>query len=174
MNYFSKIKPVTYTLAIALLPLLSHAQAVSDSLLTNFYNKTIIAYFSDTTTISAQSAFTQVLLKADIDTAKLVKSVGKNRFKYIDGRPSIHNFLPKPYSKNNGRTLYSINHRILGQDTIDVNIEGYTIQDADKKDVLLHKWIHGVSHYIPDGRFIYSKEDSHWMFISGEELSNEQ
>ena len=156
------------------LPAFSFAQHFSDSLLTAFYNKTLLYYFADTTTNKDQVKFGCILIKSSIDTANLVKQVGKNKFRFMDKKSDLHEFLSQPFQKNNGRTFYWINHKSPARDTVDVNVEGYTIDRFDQRQLSFHAWKHGAMGYIPDGRFIYQKEANEWMFLSGEEISSEK
>ncbi len=158
--------------SLCLLPFFSFAQ-LNDSLMINFYNKTLIYYFSDTTTNKDMLKYGSILVKADIDTGALVKSVGKNRFKFCTDQSEVKNILSLPYQKNQGRTVYVMSDKTIGLDSLDVNIDGYTIIEAGENAITLRKWARGET-YIPDMRFMYDKNAAAWMFISGEEISNQK
>ena len=80
----------------------------------------------------------------------------------------------KPFKINNGRNIYWVNHKIIQQDTIDINIGGWTIESVTKKTMSLGAWCGGTMGYIPDGRFIFDKEKKTWTFVSGKEIINQK
>jgi hypothetical protein len=161
------------TILIIILPTISFGQDINDSLLTTFYNNTIALYFSDTS-FSNKTKFDRILLQTDFDTTKLIKYSGLNKFKYFDSKTNKHSVLDKPFKKNNGRNIYCVNHKIIQQDTIDINIGGWTIESVTKKTMSLGAWCGGTMGYIPDGRFIFDKEKKTWTFVSGQEIINQK
>ena len=119
------------TILIIILPTVSLGQDINDSLLTTFYNKTIALYFSDTS-FSNKTKLDRILLQTDFDTTGLIKYSGLNKFKYFDSKTNKHSVLDKPFKINNGRNIYWVNHKIIQQDTIDINIGGWTIESVTK------------------------------------------
>lgn len=158
---------------IIILPTFSFGQDINDSLLTTFYNKTIALYFSDTS-FSNKTKFDRILLQTDFDTTGLIKYSGLNKFKYFDSKTNIHSVLNKPFKINNGRNIYWVNHKIIQQDTIDINIGGWTIKSVRKKAIFLGGGCGGTMGYIPDGRFIFDKGKKTWTFVSGQEIINQK
>ena len=142
---------------IFLFPTILFGQVINDSLLAAFYNKTLTYYFSDTTVNKDQLKFGCILLETDIDTNRLVKSVGTNKFKYFNSRTSFRDVLVLPLKENNDRSSYRIYHSTLGEDTVDVNISGMTIGAGEEEDALTFgMWCGGTMGYIPTTRFIYN------------------
>ncbi|WP_373520254.1 hypothetical protein, partial [Aquiflexum sp.] len=82
--------------------------------------------------------------------------------------------LTKPFKKNQVESIYWITHNIISQDTIDVNIGGWTIGKVNKKTISLGLWCGGTMGYIQEGRFIYYKNTNHWEFISGDKIITEK
>lgn len=158
---------------IIMLPTVSFGQDNNDSLLTTFYNKTIALYFSDTS-FSNKTKFDHILLQTDFDTIGLIKNLGFNKFKYFDSKTNKHSVLDKPFKINNGRNIYWVNHKTIAQDTIDINIGGWTIESVTKKTMYLGAWCGGTRDYIPNGRFIFDKEKKTWTFVSGQEIFNQK
>ncbi len=161
------------TILIIILPTVSFGQDITDSLLTTFYNKTIVSYFSDTA-FSNNVKFDRILVQTDFDITGLIKYSGLNKFKYFTSKTNKHSVLAKPFKINKGRAIYWINHKFIQQDTIDINIGGWTIESVTKKRMHLGAWCGGTMGYIPDGRFIFDKEKKTWTFISGQEIINQK
>lgn len=157
---------------IIILPTVSFGQDINDSLLTTFYNKTITLYFSDTSS-NHKIKFDNILLQTDFDTLGLIKNSGLHKFKYFDSKTNKHSVLDRPFKINNGRHIYWVDHKIIQQDTIDINIGGWTIESVTKKRMSMSAWCGGPMGYIPDARFIFDKEKKTWKFISGEEIINQ-
>jgi hypothetical protein len=161
------------TILIIILPKVSFGQDINDSLITTFYNKTIALYFSETS-FSNKTKFERILLLTDFDTIGLIKYSDLNKFKYFDSKTNKHSVLDHPFKINNGRNIYWVNHKILEQDTIDINIGGWTIENVTKKTMSLSAWCGGTMGYIPDGRFIFEKEKKTWTFVSRQEIINQK
>ncbi len=155
-----------------LLPIISFGQNINDSLLSTFYNKTISLYFADSTFNNHHSEFETILIQTDFDTSRLVKYLDKNKFTYFDSNTDKHSILEKPFKKNNGRNIYCINHNVLHNDTIDVNIGGWTLSNVTKKTMSLGAWCGGTMGYIPNGRFIFDNFSKYWIFVSRQEIIN--
>jgi hypothetical protein len=155
---------------LLLLPTISFGQNLNDSLLVTFYNKTLTYYFSDSITHPDQKKFGCLLVKTDFQTTRLLKSRGSNKFKYFNDSTQKNRVLVWPYRRNNGRSIYWINHKFLGIDTLDVNIGGWTLEKAKRRNLYFAAWDGGTMGYIPDGRFIYDKTIRSWLFTSNEEI----
>ena len=156
-----------------MLPTVSFGQDNQDSLLATFYNKTIALYFSDTS-FSNKTKFDRILLQTDFETIGLIKNLRFNKFKYFDSKTNKHSVLDKPFKINNGRNIYWVDHKIIAQDTIDINIGGWTIESVTKKTMYLGALDGGTMGYIPDGRFIFDKEKKTWTFVSRQEIINQK
>ncbi len=154
-------------------PAISIGQTISDSLLGTFYNKTLVLYFPDTTVHKDQVKFGCIILQSDLDTSKLIKHSGLNKFKFINSNTNKKSILDKPLEKNKDRNIYWINQN-AGTDTIDINIGGWTIEQVDKHNFLLGAWCGGIMGYIPNARFVYNKIINSWTFISGQEIRDEE
>jgi hypothetical protein len=165
-----QMKFVSSIILFGLLPLSLLSQHLTDSLLTSFYNTTLIYYFSDTTTNKDQEKFGYIFVETSHDTSKLVKSAGTNRFRFLDKKINIQQLLDTPLVNNGGRVVYRINHTAIAKDTIDITINAFTIT-VNQNKVSLKQLKHGTFAYVPDGRFIHNRESDRWDFISGEEIS---
>lgn len=152
------------------LPIISFGQMVSDSLLATFYNKTLSSFFSDSITTNDQLRFGNVLIKTDFETNFLITTIGKNNLKYFNDNTPEYSILNKPHKKNKGRSIYWINHKMIGTDTIDISIGGWTVEKFEHRHLYLAAWCGGDMGYVPDGRFIFDKEKSIWRFQSYLEL----
>lgn len=159
----------TLTLLIVLFPTFLSAQNINDSLLTTFYNKTIAHYFSETS-LGDRTKFDYILLRTNFDTTGLIKYSGLNKFKYFDSLTAIHSMLDKPFKSNNGRSIYWVDHKIIQQDTVDINIGGWTIENVSRKRITIGAWCGGAMGYIPKGRFIFDKAKNTWTFVSGQAI----
>ena len=161
-------------LLLFILPAISFGQNLNDSLLVVFYNITLTDYFSDSFPHPDQKKFGCLLIKTDFQTTKLIKSRGPNKFKYVNDYTHQNKVLVWPYRRNIGRSLYWINHKIIGADTLDVNIGGWTIEKVSRKKINLAAWCGGTMGYIPDGRFIYDKYSDKWTFTTSIEIIEEK
>ena len=159
---------------IILLPTIAVGQDLNDSLLTTFYNLTLNSYFSDTAVHEDQEKFGSILIQTDLDTSKLVKNIGANSFLFYSSKTPEQQMLSKPYKNHKDRSIYRIEHKSYGQDTIDVNIGGWTIGDVNKKHISLGRWCGGTMGYIPDGRFAYSIQKGTWIFITGQKIMEQK
>ena len=155
-----------------LFPSISFGQTVNDSLLSTFYNKTLISYFSDTAYTKNQSEFNNILIQTEFDTIQLIKYYNKNKLTYFNSKTNIRSIIEKPYKKNNGRNIYWISHKLLQKDTVDINISGWTIIKITKKTMGLGAWCGGTMGYIPEGRFIFNSETKTWTFFCRKEIIN--
>ncbi|MEI6815009.1 MAG: hypothetical protein WCL14_00255 [Bacteroidota bacterium] len=149
-------------------------QPINDSLMTTFFNKTLVEYFSDTVPKIDQIKYGCLLLQTDWDTTKLLKSVGVNHFKYFEIFNQVGNFLVKPIKKNKGRLIYHISFGYYARDTLDINIyysiiEGFIKQLIDSGDIR-----DGKLGYIPTARFIYDNEKGIWIYHSFQESLNKR
>jgi hypothetical protein len=170
MGNYKTMKTRQLIIFLFFLPTISFGQNLSDSLLATFYNKTLSYYFSDSTTYHDQKIFGCILLKTEFDSSKLTKFIGPNRLSYFNSNSSEHSVLDKPLKKNKGRNIYWINHKLIGIDTVDINIGGWTIEEASRKKLYLAAWCGGTMGYIPDGRFIYDKPSDKWTFTTSREI----
>jgi len=157
-----------------LLPTISFGQSINDSLLSTFYNKTISLYFADSSINNHHPEFENILLQTDFDKARLIKYLDKNKFTYFDSNTDKHSILEKPFKKNNGRNIYWVNHKVLHNDTVDINIGGWTLNNVTKKTMSLGAWCGGTMGYIPDGRFIFDNVSNYWVFVSRQEIINQK
>jgi hypothetical protein len=156
------------------IPTISFGQTLSDSLLCTFYNKILTLYFPDTTIHKDQAKFGCILLQTDLDTSKLIKNSGTNKFKFFSSKTKTQSVLERPLRKNRERSIYRITQKIIGFDTIDIKIGGWTITHVDKHNLTLGAWCGGRMGDIPDARFIYNKTINSWTFISLQELFDEE
>lgn len=156
-------------MALLFLPFLAQGQQVSDSLLTSFYNTTLLYYFSDMATTTKQEQFGSLIIESPVNN--LLQQAGENRFRYIHSHAELRPLLAAPVKQHQGRTFYTIHHTVATPDTIDILIDGYTIDRVRRKRVEAHPW--SAVHIVPEGRFIYDRKSSTWLFYSGEEISSE-
>ena len=127
-------------------------------------------YFSDSITYPDQKKFGCLLVMTDFQTTRLIKSRGPNKFKYFKDNKKTNRVLAWPYSRNDGRSIFLINHRINGTDTIDVNIGYWKIEEAKRNWLVFNVLDVSGIDYIPDGRFIIDKTTGGWLFITHEEM----
>ena len=154
------------------LPILSFGQIVNDSLLATFYNITLSSFFPDSITTKDQLRFGNILIKTDFETKYLITTIGQNNLKYFSDKTPEYSVLTKPHKKNKGRSIYWIKHQLIGSDTIDINIGGWTIEKFEHRHLYLEAWCGGDMGYIPDGRFIFDDKNNKWIFQSYLELRN--
>ena len=152
------------------LPTALLGQALNDSLMSTFYNKTISHYFADTSIVKRNTKFENILLQTDFESSQLLKNFNKNKFTYFTSKIDLRSFLKKPFKKNNGRTIYRISHTVLDKDTIDVNISGSELSNVTRKALTINIWCSGDMGYIPAGRFIFDQLSESWTFRSSEEI----
>jgi hypothetical protein len=157
-----------------ILPIISFGQNLNDSILMSFYNKTLTYYFSDSITLPDQKKFGCLLVKIDIETSSLIKNRGPNKFLYFNDSTEKNKILSWPYRRNNGRSIYRINHKLIGRDTVDIIIGGWTIEEASRKKLFLGVWCGGTLGYIPEGRFIYNKASDKWIFTTSGEIMEQE
>ena len=158
---------MTYKFLIILsfaFPTISLGQNLSDSLFATFYNKTLTYYYSDTTTYEDQIKFGCILYQTDFDTTKLLRTVGRNTFKFFTSKTNKHSLLNKPLKNNIDRRIYWIKHQTFGQDTVDITIGAWTITHVDKKHLSINVWCGGTMGYLPNARFIFNKLTNAWLF----------
>lgn len=152
---------------------ISYGRDPADSLLATFYDKTISYYFSDSN-YTREKKFNQVLLRTDFDTTLLPEKIGSVRFRYFSSKTNERVVLAKPLKRNKGRSIYSVGHTIIHPDTIDININGETVEQASKRLLVLAVWCGGTMGYIPDGRFVFDKASKSWNFINGREIMHQK
>jgi hypothetical protein len=148
-------------------------QQLSDSLLTTFYNKTLSDYFEDTTNNQKQIKFGCILVRTNFDTINLVKKVGVHKLKCFHYHTSVLSLINRPLKKNIGRNVYGVSHEVLGQDTVEVNIGGSTIEFISRNKVFMGIWCGGTMGHIPTGRFVFDKATNNWVFNSGKKIQDE-
>ena len=170
MGNYKEMKIRLLIVFMIILPTISFGQNLNDSLLATFYNKTLTYYFSDSITHPDQKKFGCLLIKTDFQTTRLIKSRGPNKFKYFNDSTQENKVIVWPYRRNNGRSIYWINHKLFGTDTLDVNIGGWTLERAKRKMLYFAAWDGGTMGYIPDGRFIFDKTSGSWLFTTYEEI----
>ena len=151
-------------------PRISWGLGPSDSLLATFYNQTLTSYFSDTTRHKDQSKYGSILMQTDLDTSKLVKTIGKFKLQFYRSTTSEYEVLQEPYENNQGRSIYVISHQSLGKDTIDINIGGWTLEKINKSEIELALWCGGTMGYLPAARFIYNSENESWTYFGFHKL----
>lgn len=156
----------TKCIAILLLlfPKLLIGQVVNDSILGTLYNQTMSIYFSKETENNMSDFW---IVQTEFDKSKLVKNLKSKDITYIDAKTDKHRILEKPYSKNKGARIYRIEHKIINQDTIDVNIVYWTIVKASKKELSIAASCGGTMGYIPTARFIRNTNGI-WRHISSD------
>ena len=152
------------------LPTISFGQHLNDSLLATFYNKTLSYYFSDSTNNYDQNVFSSILLKTEFDSSKLVKYIGPKKLTYFNSNSSEYSVLDRPLKKNKGRRIFSITHKFFGQDTVDIDIGGWILEEVSRKKLNLAAWCGGTIGYIPTGRFVYNRTSGNWLFITSKEI----
>jgi len=157
-------------LLLNVLPILSFGQIVNDSLLATFYNKTLSSFFADSIATKDQLRFGNVLIKTEFDKNYLITTIGQNNLKYFNDDTPEYSVLSKPRKKNKGRSIYWIKHQIIGIDTIDINIGGWTVEKFKHRHLYLAAWCGGDMGYIPDGRFIFDQKNNRWIFQSYHEF----
>lgn len=147
--------------------------AIPQDSLQYFYNKTIMNTLNDSLRQKQFEKYGFILIQTDFDTTLLVKKIGDIKFRYLNSKTSILSVLNKPYKKHLDQTIYIINHFIINQDTIDVNIGRRTIINVDKKMFFLRAECSGAMGYIPTGRFIYDRALNNWTFTPGSVFINQ-
>jgi hypothetical protein len=154
---------------LIILPTFLIGQVVNDSILGTFYNQTISIHFSKA---AENPENTIKILQTELDTDKLIKNLKLIKFKFINEKTDKLSALEKPYRKNSGKEIFWINHKLIGQDTVDVNIGGWTIMKASKKGLSIAAWCGGTMGYIPTQRFI--RNENGWRRMSSEEIMEEK
>ena len=153
------------------LPTFSLGQDFSDSLLLNFYNKTIHYYFTEGfQERKGQMKFDKVLIETEFDTSKLIKNVGQYNFKYITKKTRAELGLKKPYKRYKGRKIYKFTHSFYGGDTLDFLLTTWTILEVTRKKIEIGKDLGGHMSYIPKCRFIYDRNLLYWRFVKAKDL----
>lgn len=109
-----------------------------------------------------------------MNSSGLLKNLGRNKFFYFNDNTPEYSLLIKPYKKNVGRNIYWINHKLYTSDTIDVNIGGWTIETASRKELGLAAWCGGDMGYIPDERFIFNKFNGTWVTVTSKEIIDQR
>ena len=132
--------------------------------LRNFYNKTIINTLTDSADRKQCEKYGFILIQTDFDTTALVKKVGDIKFRYFSSEVPLQSILDKPYKKHIDQTIYIVNHFLINQDTVDVNIGRQVIAQVDKKNAMIRAECGGTMGYIPTGRFINSRVSNSWTF----------
>jgi hypothetical protein len=149
---------------------IANGQQLTDSLLTTFYNKTLTLYFSDTTSRKEDMKYSCMLVETNFDITRLVKTVGTKRLRYYNNKTSVIPLLDRPLKKNIGRGIYWVSHDTIAQDTIEINMGGWTIGNVKKKSIALGIWCGGTMGHIAAGRFVYDRSNQNWTFISGHQI----
>ena len=167
------MKRVIVILIVSFLPLKLIGQTINDSILTSFYNKLLFEYFSDSTNINSNRKFKYALILTDFDKAKLTSSISSIKIKYLNRDANLEKELDKPFKNNNLRNLYSIEHKVIAIDTIDIILSSALIE-ISKKKILLSMWCGGTMGYIPEGRFVFSHSKNSWLYINKKTLIDEQ
>ena len=138
-------------------------QTVNDSLLTNFYNEILVKNFIEIT--KDQKKFGIILIKTDFDKTKLVKNVGLNKFTFLSFKESERSYFIKPFKENNGRQIYHISHKLIAKDTVDINLNSWSVENVTRKHANLLSQCGGTLGYIPTARFIYYYGNNKWKYI---------
>jgi hypothetical protein len=154
------------------LPTFLIGQVVNDSLLGTFYNQTITIHFSKAADSSHKMEFDCRIIQTEFDTIRLIKNLKSIKFKFINEKADKLGALEKPYKKNVGKEIYWINHKLISQDTVDINIGGWTIMKASKRGLSISAWCGGTMGYIPTVRFI--KNENVWRRMSSDEIMEEK
>lgn len=150
-----------------LIPLYSFGQNVTDSLLATFYNKTLSISFSNT---RKKEFDNRIFIKTEFDTSLLIQQNNLNQFIFFDKKTSYRSVLSKPFKKNAGKTIYWINHKFFGTDTVDINIGSWIIKSMSRKKISLGANCGGTMGYIPDSRFIFDRNTKKWNLTTGKEI----
>ena len=158
------------TLTLIFLPTFFFGQVVNDSLIAEFYNQTISVYFSKAADNCKKTE--NRLIETEFDTLRLIKNLNLIKFKFINQKTDKLSALEKPYKRNIGREIYWINHKFISQDTVDINIGGWTIMEASRKGLSIAAWCGGTMGYIPTARFIRNKNG--WRKMSSDEIIEEK
>lgn len=142
------------------------AQDIDKSTLIDFYNKTFEDYFSER---SEDPNSNQYYFQSDTN-------LFPNKIRYP--KFEIH-FITKGQEyilikKNTIDRLYWVKIEALSNDTIDINIGGWSVEYKKsflKKGYYYYAaWCGGDMGYIPEGRLIYNYDLTEWIFISRSEI----
>jgi hypothetical protein len=117
--------------------------------------------------------FKYKLIRINIDSTNLIRSNGKDKFKYYNKR-SVRKVLSRPYKRNNGRDIYNISYKPFGADTIDILISTWTIVKMTKKTFKIHVGCGGTMGYIPEGRFVFNQTTKSWTFYSYDDIVDQK
>ena len=161
-------------LLLILIPSILFGQKRNDSLIAKLYNITLTEYFSDTITYGQESKHKFTLIKTEIDKTKLIQNVGNKKFMFFENDNDLYEIVNRPYKSNRNRAVYSLSHKNISNDTIDVNISGRTLENITRRRLYLSLWCGGTMGYIPDARFIYDFDKKDWTFISREEITKQK
>jgi hypothetical protein len=105
-----------------------NAQAIKDSLLIEFYNKTIFDYFSDSSLITDQESSKCFLIFTKLPNNKGL--ITKNKmycFKYSNNPGYVYDDLKKiPSDVNSCKRFYRISHSSHESDSVEITIQEYT------------------------------------------------
>jgi hypothetical protein len=164
------MRTIVLTLTLIFLPTFFFGQVVNDSLIAEFYNQTISIHFSKAADISQKTEIR--IIQTEFDTSRLIKNLKSIKFKFINQETDKLSALEKPYKGNIGREIYWINHKFISQDTVDVNIGGWTIMKASRKGLSIAAWCGGTMGYIPTARFI--RNENGWRKMSSDEIMEEK
>ena len=149
-------------------------QQLSDSLLGTFYNKTLSNYFADTTSNQEQIKFGCILIETSFDTTKLFKNVGTIKLRYFNDKTSVLSMINRPLKTSIGRNIYGISHETFGQDTVEVNIVIWAIENIKRNKIWLGLQCVRTIGHIPSGRFVFDRATNIWVFISARELRRQR
>lgn len=153
------------------------AQHINDSLLAQFYQRTLSDYFKRQSAFctSATSSAAPLLISTAIPDSLLPAQIHSSQIQYVE-HFNIAPHLPKRKKRHIGRSYLHISHQQLGKDTIDVLVAGYSV-GIEKRSIVLSLWCRGTLGYIPDGRFVYHHHSHTWLFYGWQAsaaLKNEQ
>ncbi|WP_291724265.1 hypothetical protein [Bernardetia sp.] len=150
----------------------SFGQNVADSLLITFYQKTLFSVFSDELEEKDKS---EILVQTDFSKHLSNQKSKLNQFIFFDNTTSYYSVLEKPFKQNSGKIIYHICHRVLSEDTIDVDIRTTQIVSMSRKKITLATdFCDSVEGgYIPSARFIFDGRTSKWNFLTRNQIRKE-
>ena len=170
---------ITILLILFTIPLLGQR---IDSLLPEFYNKTLHFYFTEFLTDSTshlhedQDRFGNILVTSWIDASKLDKQIGQNVLLFIP-QWKIDKGLINLEQDTLEREHYKVTHNVKSRDTVDIIISERTIKiERNEANININYSIGcgGILGYIPTGRFTYDNKRHKWIFWNWNEIMSEK
>jgi hypothetical protein len=148
--------------------LFSFGQGIADSSIAQFCNIALEDYFDSANTPSKNNKFNSFLIETEFDTSLLLQTGDSNKLIFFNAEQGVKSLLDKPYKNHNGRSVYTLKYQIFNEDTVDIVIHGYTIDNIKKKSMSIGVWCGGTLGYIPIARFV--RKESEWTYLSFKEL----